>query len=150
MNGVKTMNGKNKVIIYSSFILYMLDNLLIEQDQKKGSVIRLRQTLAAKTVSPKHKQIAELSNKVWADTIEKHKDKRTRIIVGDLIEMLVFTEEDAFIEMYGPNIMHLVGTVAVKIVDSGASKEVIKESREVAKTLIDLTRKYIFDNKDKL
>jgi hypothetical protein len=101
--------------------------------------------LGAKTINNEYMPAKELSNKIWHDTIQEFKDKHMRIVVGDLIENLIFNEEKAFTAFYGPQIIDITGYATVKMVDPGISSEIIKESREVTKKLIDLTRKYVYD-----
>jgi hypothetical protein len=123
----------------------MLENLLDKKDQTKGSVIRLRQTLAAKAVSPDHKVLADMSNEVWKETVQNFKERRMRLVVGEAIETLIFSEEKAFKAMYGDHIIPICGYATIKIVDSGISSEIIKESREVTAMLMKLTQKYTFE-----
>jgi hypothetical protein len=135
---------KTKSIILGSFILYIIDNLMDPKDKTKGTVIQLRQKLAAKTISPDHKKAAELSNRVWADTINAFKDNKYRLHIGDSIEYLIY-EDNSFVKVFGQDILDLAFKVAIKITESNIDKEVIKESREICSVLIDLTRKYSFE-----
>jgi hypothetical protein len=135
----------SKVIIYSSFILYLIDTFLPKEDRIKGSVIRFKQRLRRKVSARQYLPLKDISNDIWRDTINKYKDKNMRIVVGDVIEELIFKEEKAFVSVYGPIVISEGAQAVYKITDSGINSDIISESREVSKTLIDLTRKAIFE-----
>jgi len=140
-----TCSETAKVIVYSSFMLYMLDNLLDAQEKAKGSTIRLKQVLRAKTVSEDHLEVAELSNKVWSQTIEKHKEENRKLLLGDFFDMVLLEEEKAFTKMYGDDIVQLIYRFALNMTEEGTPKEIVEDSRIVTKTLINLTRKHVFE-----
>ena len=139
------MKSEEKVIIYSSFILYLIDTFLPREDKVKGSTIRFRQRIRRKVGAKQYLPLQDISNDIWSSAIDKYKDKNMRIVVGDMIEELLFGEEKAFVSVYGPAIISEGSNMTLKITDSGLDKDIIAESREVSKTLIDLTRKAIFE-----
>jgi hypothetical protein len=139
------MKSEEKVIIYSSFILYFIDTMLPKEDRVKGSTIRFRQRLRQKVGAKQYLPLKDISNDIWSSAIDKYKDKNMRIVIGDVIEELLFGEEKAFTSIYGPAIISEGSNMTLKITDSGLAKDIIAESREVSKTLIDLTRKAIFE-----
>ena len=127
------------------------------QDKSKGCVIKLRQLIASKTSVGKKLvagslyragtgdiEIAKIANKIWQATVDYFKDQKMRIVVGDMIEELIFEEEKTFVEIYGNQILTLAGTVSVKVLSPDIDKEIIQESREITKKLIELTRKEIY------
>jgi 5'-deoxynucleotidase YfbR-like HD superfamily hydrolase len=96
------------------------------------------------TISPEHKEQAALSNKIWTETIEKYKEGSHRIYIADAIEMLIH-DENSFINVFGQDILDISFRATIKLSESNIDKEIIKESRDICKTLIDLTRKYSFE-----
>jgi hypothetical protein len=135
---------KSKSVILGSFILYILDNLIETKDKSKGSVIRLKQKLNAKIRHRDNTPLVSLSNDVWSDTIAVYKDNNYRLHISDAIEFLVY-EDSSFAKVFGEEILDLTFKAVIKITESNTPKEVIQESREICKTLIDLTRKYSFE-----
>ena len=139
------MKSEEKVIIYSSFILYLIDTFLPKEDKVKGSTIRFRQRLRQKVGAKQYLPLKNIANDIRSSAIDKYKDQKMRIVVGDVVEELLFGEEKAFISIYGPIIISEGSNMVFKITDSGLDKDIITESREVSKTLIDFTRKAIFE-----
>jgi len=149
-----------KAKIYGSFILFMIDNLLDDNDKKKGVVIKFRQQLAkvvipknqfvivrdSKNVDQKRIDIANLSNKIWSKTIAAYKDsEKAEIVLGDFIEMLVLDEQKDFETVFGSEIIDLSFKVSLKISPENVDPKRIKMSREITKTLIDFTRKESYE-----
>ena len=142
-----TETSKAKAIIAGSYILYLIDFLLDKEGRNKGTTIRLKQALKKRTTDAANREYVDWSNEAWQMTIDQFKDKNMRLAIFDAVEMIGFLEEEAMKDMFGNNILDLISRFSYKHTYSGVSKEVLAESREVTKALIDNMIKVIFDNK---
>jgi len=145
-----TKTEKAKSIIVGSFILYLINSLLDETEQNNATTIRLFQLLRSKTSQAQNKAYIELSNKAWSMTIKDFSGKDYRIAIFDAVESLAFAEQDVCTKMYGSNFLPYSTSFCYKQTSDETSKDVLKESREVTKTLIKNIQKVVFDNKGKL
>lgn len=143
-----TETMKAQAIITASYILYLIDALLDKSQRTKLSTIRLKQALQKKTRDAQNKDYVKLSDKAWEMTIEQFKDRQPpiRIAIFDVVEMLTFEVEKPMVEMFGNHILELSSKFALKQTYDGVDKEILLESREVTKALIDNMRKVIYDN----
>jgi hypothetical protein len=107
-------------------------------------VIKLKQKLIAQTRKSVNIPLVNLSNDVWQETVDTYKNERYRLHTSDAIEYLIY-EDSSFAKVFGEDILDLAFKATVKITEPDVPKEIIKESREICKTLIDLTRKYSFE-----
>ncbi len=143
-----TKQQEAQAIIYGSFILYAIDALLDKADRVKGTTIRLKQMIRAQTSKANNVEYVLMSNRAWANVVEDYSDKNYRIAIFDFVESLGFGVENIMTEMFGSKFIEAVGNFALKMTKDGCSKEVLKESREVTKALINATRKVVFDSKE--
>ena len=120
---------RDKAILVSSMLLYILDNHLSPEDKTKGSVINMKQQLLGKLRSTKRLDLVKKSNEIWQKTIDEHKHKR--IYVSDFIESILMENYYFLVEEYGKQQMYRFVTAAQKLLEVGIDKEVLKESREI-------------------
>ena len=139
-----------QTIVFGSFILYAIDSLLDKAQRNNVTTIRLKQCLFAKTSRAEHYQYVEMSNDAWSNVIEKFSDNNYRIAIFQFVETLGFEVEELMTKMYGNNFIQYVSSFSLKNTKDGTTKEILKETREVSKSLIQETRKIIFDKKKEL
>ena len=140
-----TKNREAQVIIYSSFVLYAINQLLDKEQQTKGSTIKLKQMLLSKTKNKAYNDYVILSNKAWHSVVEKYKDKNYRLVIFDFVESIVLDNYELFEEMYGKEITQVASNFSLKQTFDGVEKEILSESREITKALTDATRKVVYD-----
>jgi len=145
-----TKNNEAQAIIYGSFILYAIDALLNKSQRNNLTTIRLRQYLFAQTSKAKNREYVQMSNKAWSDVVETFSENNYRIAIFQFVESIGFEVEDLMTEMYGNNFIQYISSFALKQTMDGTSKEILKETREVSKALVDATRKVVFDSKGKI
>ena len=139
-----------QTIVFGSFILYAIDSLLDKAQRNNVTTIRLKQCLFAKTSRAEHYHYVEMSNDAWSNVIEKFSDNNYRIAIFQFVETLGFEVEELMTKMYGNNFIQYVSSFSLKNTKDGTTKEILKETREVSKSLIQETRKIIFDKKEEL
>ena len=145
-----TKSEQAQAIIVGSFILYMIDSLLDRPQHSKGSVIRLKQMLRAKTSQAQNRDYVVISNEAWASVVEKYKDKNYRLVIFDAVESLGFDNQEIMTKMFGSKFLDAVGYFSLKQTFDGVEKAVLKESREITAALKKAVQKSVYDNKEKL
>ena len=141
-----TENQRMQSILYSSYLMYLLDAHLEDKNRQKGSVIKLKQKLLKYLREEKNKDLVQLSNDIWFELINEYKDKNYHIVVFDAIESLVFEAEEYLTKAYGGSFLQQAANVVYKITGNDeVPKEYLKESREIMDRLIELTRKRVYD-----
>jgi hypothetical protein len=145
-----TKTKEAQAIIYGSFILYAIDSLLSKSERVNGTTIRLKQMLFAKTKKADNLEYVKMSNEAWSMVVDKYKDKSYRIAIFDFVESIGFEAEEIMTEMFGKNFIENISAFSLKHTYDGTSSDILKETREISKELIDATRKIIYENKDRL
>ena len=142
-----TTTEKAKAIILGSYILYMIDSLLDEDQQKNLTTIRLKQYLQAKTRVANVTKYIMMSNKAWDLTIQEFADEPgAKIVIFDAVETLAFHNERAMELVFGSKILDHVSRFSLRQTMDGVPRETLLCSRRICKSLKDNMSKVIFDN----
>ena len=141
-----TETQKAQAIIVSSYILFLIDGLVVGKSGSYGSTINLKQKLMTETRSAQNVAYVVLSNKAWSTMVDSLSDQNLRLVVGHAVERLYFDNEEVLTIMYGPNFVNLVWRFTCKqLDDQDIDNEIIKETNLVTKELTKCMQKVIFD-----
>jgi len=137
----KTEEAKSVIIL--SFIVFFIDNYVDEKT--KGSVIRVKQAILSKIKNKKYNTYIMLSNDVFSNLVKEYEGRDIEVYAWDLIDMIYSSEHKVINKFLGYDFYTILGTMIYKITPDVYDTEVLKTSRAVTKSLIDTTRKIIFD-----
>jgi len=129
--------------ITGAYIIMLLGHLS-KEDIRKGSVIRLRNSLIYKLIKTP-KVVAALVDRAYNLTREKFKDEKVELDTGILIESLAFNKEDYMKEIFGVNIIDLVSRASIKIQLDTLTAKQSKDTYLIADIMKKDIEKTVFD-----
>ena len=129
-----------KRVLYSTYILYILDDMVTPKMKTKGSYIKAKQLTMSmnsndvvNTLGMEYKELQELTNRLWKDSVSfKGKDGVLKVAAGDLIECLVLDTVDVFTQRE----IDIFSIAAFKLHETSVPKQAIEDTREIASNLI--------------
>ena len=136
-------NNQLQAYITGAYIIMLL-NHLSKEDSRKGSVIRLRNSLIYKLIKTPE-VVSALVDRAYNLTREKFKDEKVELDIGILIESLAFNKEDYMKEIFGANIIDLVSRASIKIQLDTLTAKQSKDTYLVADIMKRDIEKTIFD-----
>ena len=138
-----TETGRIQATITGSFI-YVLLMQLDGVDERKGSVINLKQRLRGK-LKLQSKELAKLADDAYNYVVQQHKGERLELDIGILIEGLNLNKITYMEEMFGRDITRMVNNVANKICVDNLTKEQSKNSWKITDELKEALEKFTFE-----
>ena len=136
-------NNQLQAYITGAYIIMLL-NHLSKEDSRKGSVIRLRNSLIYKLIKTPE-VVSALVDRAYNLTREKFKDEKVELDIGILIESLAFNKEDYMKEIFGANIIDLVSRASIKIQLDTLTAKQSKDTYLVADIMKKDIEKTVFD-----
>ena len=136
-----TPKAKQKVIIVSSFILYLIH--MLDHTRTVPHVKKLKKRLLDVTIKQGTLVEATLSNNAWAKVVDEYEKANLRIAIATVIETLAFTFEKDMVAMYGDSILDDVCSF-VERESIGDISKYSKDSYIASDALSDAVRDIVF------
>jgi len=129
-----------KRVLYSTYILFILDDMVSKKYKTKGSYIKAKQLTTSmndndivNVLGTEYKELQELTNRLWKDSVSfKEKDESLMLAAGELIECLALDTEDIFNQKE----IDIFLAASTKLHNEAVPKQAIEDTRLVAKNLI--------------
>jgi len=140
-----TESTKARAIITASYILYFMNMMMDGKVSGKGSFIAFKQLLLSETRASAHLAYVMLSNRAWANVVNKYANDNYRMDIEDAIEFIAVNEMDAMTEMFGNKFEDTMYRMLAKLDFDHTDKTILAESRMIVNALTDETKKLVFE-----
>lgn len=138
-----TKSGEIQATITGAFILVLILQLS-KEDQKKGSVIRLKERLMSK-LKKQPKEYSKLADEAYNEVATNNNNKELELDIGIVIEGLVMNKIAYMQELFGMDIGLLVSRCSAKVTLPNLTREQGRNSWDITDELKEAIEKHSFE-----